>query len=72
MAEEATKTIKQFEEKKNVIINDDTSPNKKVTEAEFDELALEHGVGVDFKVRTAYLRKKGIEPTRKNLADSSL
>jgi hypothetical protein len=72
MATEETKSIKDFELEKGVIIHGDINVQKKVTESEFEQMIHDGSTGVNFEDRTAYLKSKGIKVTRQSLIDTSL
>jgi hypothetical protein len=64
-----TKSLTEWERIKGCLVSD-VSPNKKMTEEEFDRLPGKSGV--NFNDREKFLRDNGYEITRANLIDSSL
>lgn len=65
------KSLSEWEQQKGWIIPS-ISPDKKMTEEEFDLIPSEHKHGVDHKTRVAFLKKNGYAVTRDNMLNSNL
>lgn len=69
---ESKKTIEAWEKEKGVIISGEVELKSKLTEDEFNELALERGIGVNFEDRTKFLKDNGYTVSRENMVNSEL